>query len=128
MRAVQILEPESTQTGVARGPTPPPRALPRYLKGVHTMKWVFASVIAVVTAVCSGASAQSIPSEEPGSALLQTVQYGGYNDFNGYSDYNGYGNRGYGYSRPGGGYNRGYRDRRYRDQRDDFHEVISGLG
>ena len=91
------------------------------------MKWVYASVIAVVTGVCSGASAQST---EPGSALLQTVQYGGYNDFNGYNDYNGYGNRGYGNSPRGGGYyNRGYGDRRYRDgyRRDDGTAIAAGV-
>jgi hypothetical protein len=91
------------------------------------MKWVYASVIAVMTGVCSGASAQST---EPASSLLQTVQYGGYNDFNGYNDYNGYDNRGYGYSRRGGGYyNRGYGDRRYRDyrRRDDGAAVAAGV-
>lgn len=36
------------------------------------MKWMYASVVAVVTGVCSTASSQSV---EPGSALFQSVQY-----------------------------------------------------
>src|SRR5207244_211984 len=45
-----------------------------------SMKWVYASVVAVATGVCSAASSQSIqspvlPSLEPGKALFQTVQY-----------------------------------------------------
>jgi len=94
------------------------------------MKWVYASVIAVMTGVCSGASAQST---EPGSALLQSVQYGGPGYDNRYNN-RGYVNRGYGnegYGRRGDGYNRGgYGDRRSRDRyrrRDDGAAIAAGV-
>src|SRR5262245_6497183 len=39
------------------------------------MKWAYASVVAIATAVCSQASSQPVPSLETATPLLQTVQY-----------------------------------------------------
>ena len=90
------------------------------------MKWVHASVVAAVVALCSTASAQSISSPavpspvpqtgpqqsaEPESGLLQNIQYGG--------GYYGYRDRGY-----RGGY-RGY-GRRYR-RSDDGAAIAAGV-